>query len=329
MDTETSTPIETATTFPMDRYGLVRRKDATKAGYSDNQLVDAVARGELSRLARGVFLPVASLRHLDDPTAPDSAAVRAQEKYRLTCIASATTSTNSGAPLSHQSAAAVHGIVLLKPDRSRVHVATKRGGGGSIRSSRHLHPGPLTDDDIVEVNGIAATSLARTAVDIARSSSFAQALTVFDGVLRAGVERGELEERLRGGTRGIRIARRALLYANRASESVGESWSRAQMIEAALPLPRLQHTFFIAGNEYRSDFDWDEKLVGEFDGRIKYGRLLKPGQDVSSAVMEEKRREDEFRSTGSMVIRWDWSVLERRTLAGLLVPWLRKLGLLT
>lgn len=37
-------------------------------------------------------------------------------------------------------------------------------------------------------------------------------------------------------------------------------------ITAGLPLPRLQHTFQIPDGEARADFDWDGRVVGEFDG---------------------------------------------------------------
>ena len=50
------------------------------------------------------------------------------------------------------------------------------------------------------------------------------------------------------------------------------------MIAAGLPLPRVQHTFQIPDGEARSDFDGDGRVVGEFDGLQKYGRLLRPGR---------------------------------------------------
>ena len=59
------------------------------------------------------------------------------------------------------------------------------------------------------------------------------------------------------------------------------------------------------------DFWWSERAVaGEFDGKVKYERLLKPGQNASDVVYREKRREDAVRATGSSVIRWDWRDLD-------------------
>ncbi|MDT7681251.1 MAG: hypothetical protein QOG57_1561, partial [Pseudonocardiales bacterium] len=48
----------------------------------------------------------------------------------------------------------------------------------------------------------------------------------------------------------------------------------------------------------------------EFDGRIKYGRLLRPGQAPGDAVFEEKRREDALRDHGLRVVRWCWDDLD-------------------
>jgi hypothetical protein len=60
----------------------------------------------------------------------------------------------------------------------------------------------------------------------------------------------------------------------------------------------------------RTDFVWEgRRVVGEFDGRIKYGRLLRPGQDPGDAVFEEKRREEAIRDEEWRVIRWVWAEL--------------------
>jgi hypothetical protein len=53
------------------------------------------------------------------------------------------------------------------------------------------------------------------------------------------------------------------------------------------------------------------RTVGEFDGQVKYGRLLPPGQEPGDAVFAEKIREDEIRATGLAVVRWTWGDLPR------------------
>ncbi|WP_344805970.1 hypothetical protein [Microlunatus ginsengisoli] len=60
----------------------------------------------------------------------------------------------------------------------------------------------------------------------------------------------------------------------------------------------------------RCDLGWEEHgTVGEFDGKVKYGRLLRPGQRVEEVVYAEKLREDALRDHGWQVVRWTWDDL--------------------
>jgi hypothetical protein len=49
-----------------------------------------------------------------------------------------------------------------------------------------------------------------------------------------------------------------------------------------------------------------------FDGKIKYGRLLKPGQRIEDVIFDEKLREDTVRDLGWQIVRWLWRDLYRR-----------------
>jgi hypothetical protein len=93
---------------------------------------------------------------------------------------------------------------------------------------------------------------------------------------------------------------------------VGESRSRVVLHGLGLAPSALQHEIRSADGTFlgRSDFAWEaHRVVGEFDGRVKYGRLLRPGQDAGDAVFEEKRREDAIRDARWEVVRWTWSDL--------------------
>ena len=65
-----------------------------------------------------------------------------------------------------------------------------------------------------------------------------------------------------------------------------------------------------------TDWAWrHEGVLGEFDGRQKYGRLLQPGQDPGEVVFAEKQREDALREiTGISMFRLVWSDFDRPTL---------------
>ncbi len=301
------------TAFPVDRYGLIRRPSALAFDISDDELCAAVRRGALLRLTPGVYVP--NSKAFDD-------AKGREELFRLRSIAVATSSADHALPLSHTSAAAVHRLPTLSPDHRRVHVTTTDGRGGGIRSNRHVHQSTLRDDEVVSVDGIAVTSLARTAVDVATMGSFAQALTVFDSSLRRGADRDTMRDALAVRRRGVRPARRAIELADGESESVGESWSRAQILTAGLPRPRVQQWVRgISGREYRCDFGLGPRLVAEFDGKIKYGRLLRPGEDIADVILREKAREDDIRAAGYMMLRWTWPTLHDGSLLGILRPW--------
>ena len=100
---------------------------------------------------------------------------------------------------------------------------------------------------------------------------------------------------------------------------MGESRSRVLLHRLGLAPSTLQRTIRSASGLVlgRADFAWEEeRVVGEFDGRIKYGRALRPGQDPGDAVFEEKRREDAFRDEDWGVVRWTWSELVPGTVVG-------------
>lgn len=104
--------------------------------------------------------------------------------------------------------------------------------------------------------------------------------------------------------------RRLLDLADGRSESVGESRSRALFVRDQLPLPDLQATLHSDGGIRlgRVDFLLDG-VVGEFDGRVKYGRLVSDGERPSDVLWAEKGREDAIRDAGRQVVRWTWDEL--------------------
>jgi hypothetical protein len=67
----------------------------------------------------------------------------------------------------------------------------------------------------------------------------------------------------------------------------------------------------------RCDFGWEQLgTLAEFDGRVEYGRLLRPGQSAGDAVYEEKLREDELRDGGWQLVRWTWPERDRPAVIG-------------
>lgn len=101
-------------------------------------------------------------------------------------------------------------------------------------------------------------------------------------------------------------------FGDEQAESVGESYSRALMRELGFEIPSLQVWIHRDGRRIaRVDFYWPKlRLVGEFDGLMKYTRAEDlSGRTPVEVLTAEKRREDEIRAAGERVVRWGWDDL--------------------
>ena len=274
------------------------RRTALEQGLSDDELARMVRRRELVRLQRGAYLEPG--RYTDD---------------RLRLVATVAGLRVPGV-VSHASAALLHGLPLWRVPTRRVHVTRRPPTAGSGSARVHLHVARLPDDQVEEVDGLPVTDVTRTVVDLARTSSFESAVIAADAALARELTTPELLDIClaeMGPVPGTRRAARVLDFADAGGRSVGESRSRVLIHRLGLPAPRLQVEVHRpdGGRIGICDFGWeDERTVAEFDGRIKYGRLLRPGQDPGDAVFVEKCREDDIRDVGREVARWVWADLD-------------------
>lgn len=207
------------------------------------------------------------------------------------------------AVLSHVSAAVLHGLPVPRDSLAQVTLTRTRGSHGKRTRFLRIHRAALSDSDTTTIDGLAVTTVERTVLDLARSLPGMDALAVADRALALGADLAYVGEMVRAHPRhpGNARARLVIERADARAESAGESWSRWRMHELGVPLPVLQAPILDRHGEEvaRSDFLWEEAvLVGEFDGAIKYGRLLKPGQDVNDVVLAEKSREERIRRAG-------------------------------
>jgi hypothetical protein len=271
------------------------------AGIADDEMRRLIRAGELSPLRRGAYLrgPLP-----DDRVARHLAQVRA-----------AAAQLTSDAVVSHVSAVALHGWAIWGIALGRVCVTRSRRNGGRVHPSVHVRSAPLRPDEIVLRGGIPVTAPARTVVDVARTAGFAAAVVVADQALATGlVTADQLAAGLRrqAGWPGVPAARRVVAFAEDGSRSVGESRSRVAMAYAGLPAPQLQWVVRDESGRHlgTTDFGWPQwHTVGEFDGLVKYGRLVEPGQTAADVVVAEKLREDALRDQGLHVVRWTWADL--------------------
>jgi hypothetical protein len=102
-----------------------------------------------------------------------------------------------------------------------------------------VHPASLPSSDVTRHKLLPCTTLARTAVDLARSCSAEDAIAVLDRVMRLGVSRDQMlavVERHRGWP-GVRRAERLVLFADAHAESPAESVARWILAELGFPTP--------------------------------------------------------------------------------------------
>lgn len=300
---------------------LFRRAALLDLGYTPSGIATAERNGQLVRVRPGVFAS-------GDPWRA------AKPEQCIVTLAHALALTSKERPVfSHETAAALQNVGLYNPLFDRVHTiapASRPGAAaGVIR-----HRGELTDGDVVEVNGLLCTSLARTTADVGRTSTFEQAVTVADAVLRKlfvpGPGRYDHDgaEEFRRTTLGIAKraahgltrARRALTFADGRAQLPGESVSRIRLrtlgfreIRLQVPVPAP------AGRMYYVDFGLEEiAAVGEFDGSIKYadGRIV-DRRSRSQVLDDEKQREDWIRGTTQRrYARWGWPHLKTAAVLG-------------
>ena len=209
--------------------------------------------------------------------------------------------------LSHISAAVLHGLDVWDAPLARVHYTRPPTRSCRVSDDLHIHTSDLADD-VVDVDGLRVTSLARTIVDVGRTLSRPRALVIGDSALRSDpIAHADLPRVLAAsrGRTGIVAAEAVARMLDGRSESVGESLSRLRMREAGLPMPDLQQEIITRdGRRYRVDFLWRELgIVGEFDGAGKYSEHHR--------LLAEKAREDALRDLGLEVIRWNWAELSR------------------
>lgn len=279
------------------------RSSLLGVGVTDGELRRGRRAGELACVERGAYVAGGDPRLRDEPA-----------RHALRIIA-AIPRCAADAVVSHVSAAVQHGLPIWALPMDRVHVTRPRRTGGGRSGRLHVHTAPLDPDEMTHVGTVAVTSAARTIVDLARTAPFEQAVVLADAALRrelttpaqlvAAVDRAS-------GWAGAPRARRVVAFADALSESVGESRSRVLIARAGLPPPELQHDVMRSDGRWlgRVDFWWAElDTVGEFDGLVKYGRLLRPGQEPGDAVVEEKLREDAIRPQVTRFARWTWREL--------------------
>lgn len=289
-----------------EQRGFFTRAMARDCGYSDKQ-VTAMVRGRIwHRFRRGYYSFCDIWSTLDET-----------QRHLVRCRA-VLHSLGDDVVLSHVSGVVVHRIAVWGASLERVHVTRLDGDASRIEGDVVHHRGSVEEAEIVLIDGMRVLAPARCALEYASMVSGEAGLVTLDSALHRGsCQRADLFEQFSRmehwpGMRHVHVPIR--LCSGRA-ESAGESRGFWLFWSAGFPAPERQYEVRDGQGELRATCDWgwpELDAYGEFDGKVKYGRLLKPGQDPGGVVFAEKQREDEVREiTGGTMIRLIWSDYDR------------------
>lgn len=276
--------------------------DAEHAGVNRRQIALRCASGELVRVRPGVYVWSEFWQKLPKWDRDHVRILAAVEQGRSPRI------------LVQQSAAVIWGIPVIGGSSEILLLASDSSHGrrrGELRWTTRRLLEPVTSR-----NGLQLTSRAQTVLDMAAYLPFERAVPAMDHVLRPDPGQRhppltkdalrELSLLLPDQAKRAR-ALRVIDFADSNSQSPGESYSRAKLHRFGFPPPELQHEVITPAGRFRTDFYWKKhRLVGEFDGAVKYGAngsMLAPTWET---LTNEKRREDAIRATGAAFVRWSW-----------------------
>ena len=228
------------------------------------------------------------------------------ERYRVRVLAVAGTWSTPVYCL--ESAAVLQGLPIFG-EPTHIHVLSS--DGRSWTEGDVIVHGHTDGREVVDAAGQGVTSVADTAVDLARVLPPAFALAVVDAaarLLRAGGVALDVSARGRSQSnrRGVRQLDWVQARATAQSESAGESVSRAVIEWLGYEEPELQREFFYERVTDRSDFYWRRlRIIGESDGYGKYD--ADDPEAMKAHFIREKKREDRLRRHEGGFARWEWA----------------------
>lgn len=265
------------------QHGVVTLDQLERLGLGARGVQHRAATGRLVRLHRGVYAT--------------------DDRGRQTRWMAAVLACGAPAVLSHRSAGALHGVVS---DRRRGVDVTVQDPTARSKPEIAVHRArSLGDEDVETVDGIPATTLPRTLLDLAavvdrrtleRAIDRAEQLRTFD---LTSLE--QVLARAGRGRRGAAALRSLLgeLGGSTTTQSRAEERLLRLVRDADLPHPRVNAWIALDdGGGYRPDFLWKRKrLIVEVDGRPYHARRR--------AFRHDRRRDRRLALAGYETRRYD------------------------
>jgi very-short-patch-repair endonuclease len=271
------------------QYGVVSREQALAAGLTNRAIDVRIASGRWARLHRGVYraLPLSPSWH-----------------QRLTA---AVLHGGSSTLASHRAAAALWNLDGIRTPPIEISVKT-----GLRIEGAFVHRRRVTDDPKVTViDGIPATCIERTLLDLAAVLAPARVGRAIDDALRSGeTTLAKLHLQVSAGGRPGQATFRGLLNERDERDAKTESRLEAMVLQILrrrrLPLPLPQYRVIEAGIPIaRLDFAYPEYSLGiEADGYRWHSGVQRWGEDI--------RRENRLKLLGWTLLHFSWADVRDR-----------------
>lgn len=264
------------------QFGVVTRAQLLAAGMDSPGISLRVRDGRLHRLYPGVY----AVGH----------PVLVPDGRRLAAVLAC----GPGAALSHGSAATLHG---LWRSSAQMHVTVPRNGPHSRGGLTVHRVRRLAEDDVMTINGIRVTTVARTALDVAEEApprivanllERAQREGVFDlAAMRATVDRNP-------GRRSAKVLTEALDLEAPSTRELQQRFLRLCRTHG-IPEPEQE----VQIGPYHVDFLWREaRLAVETDGRQYH--------EIVAAFERDRQRDLDLASRGLQTLRVTWRMVTRQ-----------------
>jgi hypothetical protein len=286
------------------RHGAFLRREAVALGLHDREIARRVRTGSWVRLRHGAFT-LGELWQSADP----------MTRHLMRSRAAARTAA-SDVVLSHTSSLAAHGTPWWDLPLIDVHLTRRDGRCGRRAAGIVQHCGVVADADVQYDGELAFMTATRTALEITTLADVEHSLVVVNGLLHAGrTTRQQLEHRYVDMEMwpGTLCTDLVLRLCDPRIESVAETRASYLFFRLGLPQPQPQLPILDRQGRLvaRLDFAWPQFGVWvEIDGRVKYGKLRRPGESEVDVLMREKRREERVREiTGWECVRLTWADL--------------------
>ena len=285
------------------RGGVFTRGEAIAAGYTDADIKQLVRRGDWRRIRWGRFVTAAVWDQAD-------------ELGRLAMRCHACVASGRACRVSHDTSARLQQLPVVLPGGAPtddlLHLTVPTPPGSRPRVGTRVHVASVPAEHCREVRGLTVTSPLRTAFDLARLHGELTGVIAADAALSMGEDPIELTSLVDGLAHwpGAAAARRMPALVDAGAQSPGETISRLLLRSLGLGVVETQVRF--EGGGWNTTVDLVVgRLIVEFDGRVKYGRDRRFGQDRTpeQLLWEEKQREDWLRSLGYVVVRLTWADL--------------------